>query len=238
MKLLAAAIVCCLSVSASADPEVTGRVITAPTAWLPPEGGLVASGAIDQRGDGSYHLAYGLGALAALELGGDTDMRACSDPCEGRALPKWENRAAFTLQAPVELLPFPRVALGLATTFDKASLKAIDLHLVASAHLGRLRLHAGVEALQARVGDETSSVTLRPIGGLEVTPPQYPKTSLLVDFTYVPRLDVKPRDEWVLGWGVRYQARPWWQVELAVRHRQDEGLGDSTVMGRMNVVIH
>jgi hypothetical protein len=46
---------------------------------------------------------------------------------------------------------------------------------------------------------------------------------------------VKP--EWMAGWGVRYQAFDWGAIELAVRHRENEGLGDSTVMVRLNGVI-
>jgi hypothetical protein len=42
--------------------------------------------------------------------------------------------------------------------------------------------------------------------------------------------------EWVAGWGVRYQAFEWGAIELAVRHREAEGLGDSTVFVRVNGV--
>ena len=46
-----------------------------------------------------------------------------------------------------------------------------------------------------------------------------------------------PDLEWVAGWGVRYQALRWSSVELLVRHREDEGLGDSTVMIRVNAAL-
>ena len=39
---------------------------------------------------------------------------------------------------------------------------------------------------------------------------------------------------WMLGIGVRYQAFSWASVELAVRARQGEDLGASTVMVRVN----
>ena len=39
------------------------------------------------------------------------------------------------------------------------------------------------------------------------------------------------------GGGVRYQALTWGSIELDVRHRQDEGLGASTVMVRVNGVL-
>jgi hypothetical protein len=83
--------------------------------------------------------------------------------------------------------------------------------------------------------------TARPLLGLEWTPAQYPKTSVMGDVAYVPRLERAASGsrvalEWIGGWGVRYQAFAWGAIELAVRHRQDEGLGDSTVMVRLNGV--
>jgi hypothetical protein len=82
---------------------------------------------------------------------------------------------------------------------------------------------------------------VRPVGGVEWTPPQYPKTTLMGDVSYVPFLrdTVVPEValEWVAGWGVRYQAFEWSAIELAVRHREDEGLGDSTVMVRFQGVF-
>ena len=74
--------------------------------------------------------------------------------------------------------------------------------------------------------------------GLEITPPQYPKTTLMTDIAYLPLLRQSAPDlEWAIGWGVRYQALKWGSIELAVRHREGEGLGDSTVMVRVNAVV-
>src|SRR2546421_3515031 len=93
--------------------------------------------------------------------------------------------------------------------------------------------------------DTRMGTTVRPLGGLEVTPPQYPKTTLMGDIAWLPRY--QPDDpatmlsgntpEWLIGWGVRYQALTWGSIELDVRHRQDEGLSDSTVMVRVNGVL-
>ena len=51
----------------------------------------------------------------------------------------------------------------------------------------------------------------------------------------VPRAPA-PKLEWLVSWGVRYQAFAWGWIELAVRHRQAEGLAASTVFVRVNGV--
>jgi hypothetical protein len=238
MKLVAALVLIACG-SAAADPAPIGHVITAPTAWLPPEGGLVASAGIDQRGDGGFRIAYGLGGIAAVELGKDSDMRACTDPCAERTdkQPSSNGHMGYTMGVGQDG-PRPAIALGFLTTFDKASLKAVDLHLVASYAISGVRIHAGVAAIQSRVGDATSGVLLRPSLGFELTPPQYRKTTLMGDFAYLPLLDASaPTVEWTAGWGVRYQAFQWSSIELDVRHRESEGLGDSTVMVRVNALV-
>lgn len=232
MKLLAVAIVL-VSAAAFADPGAMDRVITAPTAYLP--SGIEASASVDHRGDSGFRAAIALGDLAAFEVGKDADLRSCADPCTTRPEVSENGHAQFTMAT--ELYQHLQGAVGFQTTFDKQSLKAIDLHAVASFGMPHVRVHAGVNAVQARVGNATSDIAVRPLGGLEVSPPQYPKTSLLADFMYVPRLDPTPGTEWVLDWGVRYQAFSWGQVELAVRHREGEGLGDSTVMARFNLKV-
>jgi hypothetical protein len=45
-----------------------------------------------------------------------------------------------------------------------------------------------------------------------------------------------PALRWLLGVGVRYQAFDWAQIELAVRARQGEDLGASTVLIRVNAI--
>jgi hypothetical protein len=236
MKLAVAALVL-VSASAFAEPAPIGHVITAPTAWLPPEGGVVASASLDHRGDGGFLFAYGLGEVAALELGGDDDLRTCAAPCEGKPVPKWNGHATFAVGIP-QRDQIPALALRFTTTFDKPSLKAVDLVAVASYRLGGARFHGGVALLQARTGDATSALAVRPTAGLELTPPQYPKTTLMTDFAYLPLLKQDaPGLEWTVGWGVRYQAFSWSSIELAVRHRESEGLGDSTVMVRVNAVL-
>ena len=238
MKLLTTILVLLTAGPAFADPDPIGHVITAPTAWLPREGSIVGSASLDQRGNGGFRFAFGLGGVAALELGADNDLRTCSEACDAKPAPRWNGHMGFTLGVAQDGAR-PALALGLVTTFDKPSLKAVDLHAVASYALGGVRVHAGVAALESRTVDADSGVKLRPLAGFELTVPRYPKTTLMGDFAYLSLLrDVKPGDEWAIGWGVRYQALRWSTIELAVRHRENEGLSDSTVMVRVNAIVH
>jgi hypothetical protein len=235
---------------AAADPAL-GRVLTAPTAWLPPSGAVVASGGTLHRagqvvGFGFLDAGVGLGGIASLNLGMDTDVRGCVGACE-RPEELVLGRAAFRLGARQDAwFPgMPALLVGVRTTYaarghDFGRARVSDAYLAASRVLGSVRLHAGVNATAAGFGNEdvTLEPTLRPFGGLEWTPPMYPRTSVLADITYLPvfhpdRIEL----EWVAGWGVRYQALRWGSIELAVRHREDEGLGDSTVMIRLNGVF-
>ena len=50
-----------------AEPVQPGRVITAPTAWLPPPGVIVGTGTLDHRFDGSAAVGIGIGGIAALD---------------------------------------------------------------------------------------------------------------------------------------------------------------------------
>jgi hypothetical protein len=241
---------------AAADPDpVTPRVLTAPTAWLPPAGAVVGTGTLDHRFDGSVVVGVGLGGIAALDLGTDTDVRGCTT-CDGDATPLYLGRATFRMGARQDALfrGMPAVLVGARTTFATSGsgfgrVRVSEAYAVASrmlAHdrLGKLRLHAGVLAIDASMNDDSLGPTLRPAGGFEYTPPQYPQTTLMGDLSYVPLL----RDtatpggdpvalEWIAGWGVRYQAFEWGAIELALRHREGEGLGDSTVMVRVQGVF-
>ena len=63
---------------------------------------------------------------------------------------------------------------------------------------------------------------------------------MIADLAYVPliRDGADPALEWVAGVGVRYLAfRDWGAIELGVRVREDDGLGDATVMVRLNGVL-
>ena len=238
---------------AGADPS-TDRVFTAPTAWLPPAGGLVATGTIDLRQvfaarlDSSVVVGYGLGGVAAVDLGTDTDVRACTNCGDTRALPIYLGRASFRLGAKQDawFRGMPALVFGLRTSFAASGafrdVTVSDAYVVGSRAVGPLRVHGGVELIDARFSDQGREVSLgprpRPIGGLEWTPHQYPQTALMADIAFVPRLErTGVALEWVAGWGVRYQAYTWGAIDLAVRHRQGDELGDTTVMMRLTGVF-
>ncbi len=218
---------------AAADPPLP-RVVTAPTGWIPGADTVVGSATLDHRGAGAVVVSYGLGGLAALEIGADSDLRECptcppAAPAVAAPHAVLEPHAAFRIGA-------RGVALVVQTGFGDS--RASSATLVGSRGLGPVRLHAGLEAIDGRVGAARLGTPVRPVGGIELTPPQYPKTTLLGDLAWEPRLDATaPALEWLAGWGVRYQALRWGSIELDVRHREGEGLGGSTVLVRVNGVV-
>ncbi len=236
-----------LAIAATARPaaaEPSGaRVLTAPTAWLPRAGAAAAMLGIDHRGDGAAIVSYGLGGIAELELGSDSDVRACTD-CSARPTPLVLGRAAFRIGARQDAwrTGMPALALGVRATFaarghEVHEARASDAYAVASRDLGVVRLHAGIDAISASASARRAAAQLRPVGGLELHPPMYPRSSLLADIAWLPTLDADrgPVLRWIVGVGVRYQAFSWASVELAVRARQGEDLGASTVLVRVNV---
>lgn len=231
---------------ARAEDPPEARVLTAPTAWLPPAGGVVVTATLDHRFDGSAVIGYGLGGLAALELGVDSDVRSC-ETCEGDATPLYLARAAFRTGVRQGRLfrGSPALQLGLRRSFANqarvGNVEVAELFAVASRVIGPVKLHAGAQAVDAELGEVAFAAKLRPIAGVEWTPGQYPNTTVLVDLAYVPVLRHGAGEidlEWLAGAGVRYNAlRDWGAIELAVRVREGEGLGDTTVMVRLNGVL-
>ncbi|HEY5937660.1 MAG TPA: hypothetical protein VIU61_23595 [Kofleriaceae bacterium] len=239
---LVAAVLCALAGSGHADP-VQSRVFTAPTAWLPPPSAIVGSAGLDMRElvgdsrvDDSVIIAYGLGGLAALELGTDSDIRACID-CSERPVSTWFGRAAFRIGARQDawFTGMPALVLGVRTTYTSRSpfldARAVEVHVVASRELGPVRVHAGGALHAASHGGETPADTddreergrVRPLAG---------------DIAWVPILQQDQiRLEWAASWGVRYQALRWAAIELFVRHREDGALADSTVLMRVQGVF-
>jgi hypothetical protein len=248
MRLLlpSVAILAAVGTPARADDPSESRVLTAPTAWLPPAGGVVVTTTLDHRFDGSAVIGYSLGGLAAIDVGTDADVRTC-ETCDGDAEPLFLGRAGFRmgLRQDQVFRGSPALLVGVRTTFANqgrvGDVKVSEAYLVASRTLGPVKLHAGVQAVDAAMGEVALGVKVRPIGGLEWTPGQYPNTTVLADLAYVPLLRHGAGDvdlEWVGGVGVRYNAlRDWGAIELAVRVREDEGLGDTTVMVRLNGVL-
>jgi hypothetical protein len=241
-------VACALGALAAAPPARAdppgARVLSAPTAWLPAPGTAVAMVGLDHRGDGSAIAGYGLGGIAELELGADSDVRAGRRFTE-RPAALVLGRAAFRVGARQDawFRGMPAIVLGVRTTFAARSPavrepRAADAYAVASRDLGVVRLHAGIDTLTARVDGRQTAARLRPLAGIELHPRRYPRSSLLSDVAWLPTLDAErgPALGWILGIGVRYQAFSWASVELAVRARQAEELGASTVMVRVNAV--
>ena len=238
-------VVLALSRVAAADP-VLSRVLTAPTAWLPPAGTTVGTAGYGRSGDGGMiNLGIGLGGIAAVDIGAENDVRGCGDCSTDKPEAIWMGRAGFRLGVRQGMWGrgAPALVFGVRTTFAARGhafgrARAAEAHLVASWIVGPTRIHAGVAALDAGFRDDVSlGPKLRPLGGFEWTPPIYPKSSLMVDIMWVPRLEAdKVQLQRVLGIGVRYQALSWGSIELGVRNREDDGLAGTTVLVRVNGV--
>lgn len=233
---------------AAADP-VMGHVVTAPTAWLPPSGAIVGTLGSDHRGAGTFDLGIGLGGIASLDLGLDTDVRGCTacDPVDGDAAPLWMGRAAFRLGARQDawFRGMPALVLGIRNTFAAhghtfGAARSTDAYVVASRSLGPVRIHGGLQVTEAAYGARTAhlSPTLSPLLGLEWTPGIYPRSTMLFDLVRMPRLEPDAvRMEWMGDLGVRYQAFWWGSIDLAVRYREDQNLSQSAVLVRLNGVF-
>ena len=224
---------------AAADPA-TDRVVAAPTAWLPTAGTVVASVGVDSHAKALAELAYGLGGIAEVEVGADSDVRQCSiASCSGSPAPEsYLARAQFRVGARQNAWfeGQPALVLGVRATIG-SELRAADAYVVASRRLGPATLHAGLGELRALDAGIKSAPIVRPSFGLEIVPPPYPKSSLIADLAWMPELELgKPTSEYVFDWGVRYQTFPWGTVELAVRHREAE-FGSPTVMVRFTAVL-
>jgi hypothetical protein len=237
---------------ASADP-VMGRVLTAPTAWLPPSGAIVGTVGgtfgTDYQSAGMFDVGIGLGGIASIDVGLDSDIRGCTlcDPMEGDTSPLWMGRAAFRMGARQDawFRGMPALVIGLRNTFATrghtfGAARSTDAYLVASRTLGPVRVHAGAQVTEAAYGARTAHLepTVRPIMGFEWTPGMYPRSTLLFDFAWLPQMEPDDvRMKWMGGLGVRYQALAWGSIELAVRFREDEGLSQTTALVRLNGVF-
>lgn len=221
-----------------ADPD-DARVITVPTAWLAAPGALRATLGLDHRGDGAAIASYGLGA-GEVELGIDSDVRGDRG---GAPVALRLARAAVRIGARqgAWFSGMPAIAIGVRIAFaaDRSAVaepRATDAYAVASRDLGAIRVHAGIDALSASVAGRRAAAALRPLAGLELHPAMYPRSSLIGDVAWEPELDADhgPSLRWLLGVGVRYRAFAWAAIELAVRARQGDDLGGSTVLVRVD----
>jgi len=246
MRFLITLLVVLATSRVSAADPVLSRVLTAPTAWLPPAGTTIGTAGYGRFGDGGMiNLGFGLGGLAAIDIGAENDVRGCDACGNDRPDPIWMGRAGFRLGVRQGAwgTGAPALAFGVRTTFTARGhtfgrARAAEAHLVASWVLGPTRLHAGVAALDAGFrGDISLGPTVRPLAGFEWTPREFPKSSLMADVMWVPRLETDRVElERVVGIGVRYQALTWGSIELGVRNREDDGLAGTTVLVRVNGV--
>jgi hypothetical protein len=243
--------------AAPAEPVVAPlhapHVLHVPTAWLQPRGGIYAVAGADHRGGGTLVVAGGLAGIAELDAG-ITDRFVECDPCgAGRVVrPAWIGTAAFKIGLapgalfrgqPALALGFERSFAARAPTWSTSAPRLAGLYLATSAEVAGVRLHGGAtlwdaaaigaDGLALRLAHGAAAV--RPFVGLEWTPAIYPRTTLLADFSWVPELGPDRIALRALGgWGVRYQALAWGAIELAVRHREGDGLAGSTVFVRVD----
>jgi hypothetical protein len=242
--------------AATAGPATVPRaptsphVVHAPTAWLQPAGQLHVGLGTSHRLAPSASVAFGLGDVAQLDVEMSDRLIACPGCGEERdATNLFAATALFKMGVATSAAREWRLAtaLGFRKTFATrsvmaggrdAELEAAELYLVGGARWHGVELHGGAELFDARHGDarieHTVARTVRPVAGLAWTPPPYPRTTMVVDIAWAPDVkDGPPRLGWMVGWGVRYQALRWGAIELVVRQREDEALGDSTVMVRV-----
>jgi hypothetical protein len=227
------------------------EVITMPTAFMLsstnseyPAAAL--AGRIDHRGAASARGTIGLGGIAQLTFSTARDVRVCETCTADETLRTLRmQQADFRMGAPAHawFRGQPALALGVRVAYRSANsvqrdVRAVDAYVVASERLGPITLHAGAlledfasTTVAGRTKLSDQGFSLRPMVGLEWHPAPYPRTTLLGDLTWVPEVRASGITQtWLAGWGVRYQAARSVGVELSVRHRQDEGLADTTVL--------
>ena len=245
------ATVAALASAARGDDEVATQaptVLAIPTAWIIPRTAVHVSGDVDHRLGSGARATLAYGRLVEVDVGGDGLVTAC-DVCGGDARaprPVQQTTAGWKLG----VRPWPGVALaaGVRVPFGRRGEgRATEAFAVASARLGQVRLHAGASTwATSHRGADGGTLTqgalagVRPLLGVEWTPDIYPRTTLLADLQWLPQLgptDAETASRWSFSWGVRYRALRWSAIELGVRHRQDDALGDATVMVRLSALL-
>jgi hypothetical protein len=203
-----------LACPASAQP----RVVQAPTAWVAGRNSLFASAGVDHHAAPFAALTAGLGGVAELDL----TLSDVSGELTPTAL--FKAGAAY------------RGRIGGAIGFRKSLARrgTAQAFVVASANLGQLRLHAGVEGwgVEGPMG-EHELPGVRPLAGLDWTPPIYPRTTILADLVWAPRAD-DPRLEWVGSIGARYAPFAWASIELGFQVREHDLLDRPSIFVRVN----
>ena len=229
-------------------PWIAPTVITVPTAWTQPGTAVYASLGGDHRFGTSARATVGYARLVEVDVGGDGLLTSCA-PCDGPAR-EVEPAQLATAGWKLAVRPTARLALagGLRVPLPGGDgRRAAQGFAIGSLRLGPVALHAGASTWASRHrGDDGAEIALapptsvRPLVGLEWTPRIYPRTTLGADLQWLPELGptaATTAARWSFAWGVRYRALPYSAIELAVRHREGDALGDATVMVRLSAVL-
>jgi hypothetical protein len=244
--------------SASAEPPAppqAPQVYHVPTAWLQPHAGVYGTAGANHRGGTTVSVTAGLGNIAELDISISDRFVMCGT-CEGDSRETQEayiasakfkvgvDQGVIARHAPAMALGFRRSLYGAERETEGMLLQPEfgEMYLAVSYHVARLELHLGAELWDA-LSDEDGpalhekplSDQVRPFGGLSYRPARYPRTSMMIDFGWVPEFRVVgPELEWIGGIGVRYQALSWGSVELAVRARENGAIEDAVAFLRFN----
>lgn len=238
---------------------VQPRVFHAPTAWLQPDGAVYGTAGLSHHLAPFVGVSAGLGGVAELDVQLTDTSKGQSIPTAlfkmgiaARRIGAWQPAMALGFRKSFAVRAQELGGAG-GTSGSTVHVRTAQLSLAVSMTVGSVDVHLGTDAwgaevendlgagvAGARLSDRPLRERLRPFAGLEWRPNIYPRTAVLVDFVWVP--DFTGTDasspsvalRWVGGWGIRYQALSWGAVELGVRLREGDGLGDPTVLVRLS----
>ena len=165
--------------AASAAP-LLDHVVAMPSAYVPAENAATGTAGLDRYGATSIDLGYGLGGVAEVELGVDSDARAC-DPCshDTPAPSIYLGHAVFRLAAREDewFAGQPALVLGVRANVG-TDRKLGEAYVVASRQLGIAAVHAGVAAIDAGDGVQRMHAHVRPMIGAQNNLPSHGKSPL------------------------------------------------------------
>jgi hypothetical protein len=227
------------------------RLFHAPTAWVQPHGGGHGAVGVSHRFDLFLELAGGLGDIAEIGIDVTDDFVYCG-ACAGDRAPEPVHAAAatFKLGVPAGAIGAwqPALALGFRRTvvaFGAARPDLARLYLAASMPAGPFRLHAGADLWDGIAEGHGPALHRAPLrdrargfGGLDYRPGPYPRTAMIAELSFVPEIQQDGISlRWLAAGGVRYQALSWGGIELGVRVREGDDLGDVSVFVRLTGVL-
>ncbi len=251
---------------AAAEPPAPSppvpRVLNVPSAHLQGAGRLflTAGGSLVTERDPFAGITFGLGNLADVDLelhdrvgncnGCTPERRAAASiatPTAGfkvglpeARLARWQPALALGFRAPI-------ASRQVAGPDGERTLRAARMTLMASRTLRPIELHGGAEIWDASargpagdlfLHDRPLADRIRPYLGLGWNPSAYPRTWLLADLSFAPVVDGDDIEmRYTFDWGVRYRWTSWSSVELDVRYRQGDELGDTDVLVRINAAL-